>query len=99
MNNLNKKSIHEPFKIVGEIDFHRVPELDQTIRQFIVANDKPVLDLSQVTSSDNTGVALLVTSASYAKKIGKTISFNHPPKQLLDLMAAVKVDDLLPIKI
>lgn len=95
---MNKKSIHESLKIVGEIDFHRVPELDQSIRQFIVASDDPILDLSQTTSSDNTGIAMLVASASYAKKIGKKISFKHPPKQLLDLMAAVKVDTLLPIK-
>ena len=96
---MNKKSIHESYKIVGEINFLRVPQLDPAIRRFIATNDGPTLDLSQVTASDNAGIALLVAAASYAKKIGKKLSFNDPPKQLLDLMAAVKVDVLLPIKI
>ncbi len=85
------------YSIEGELNFARAPELSKNIRAFIAKNDATLLDLAGVKSSDNSGVALLVDLASYAKKQGKEIKFINPSQQLCALMAAVKVDDLLPL--
>jgi len=85
--------------INGELNFATVPVLGKNNRNLILKNQRIVFDLSQVTSSDNTGVGLLVALASFAKSIRKEVSFINLPEQLLDLVEAVGVREILPIKL
>jgi anti-anti-sigma factor len=84
-------------QIGGELSFTTVPVLCKDNRNLILKNQNIVFDLSQITSSDNTGVALLVSLASFAKRVHKEISFVNLPEKLLDLIAAVGVREILPI--
>jgi anti-anti-sigma factor len=83
--------------IDGELNAVTVPVLDKNNRMAIIQNSSLVFDLSRVTSSDNTGVALLVVLASFAKSKDKTVKFINLPKQLKDLIRAVGINDILPI--
>lgn len=85
------------FSIGGELNSSTVLILDENNRRLIKQSSKLIFDLSQVTSSDNTGVALLVVLTSFAKSQGKELSFINLPKQLQDLVRAVGVSDILPI--
>jgi phospholipid transport system transporter-binding protein len=84
-------------RINGELSFATVPLLSKSNRSLIQQNPYTIFDLSQITSSDNTGVALLVSLASFAKSIRKEVAFTNLPKQLLDLVEAVGVREILPI--
>ncbi|HBC71571.1 MAG TPA: hypothetical protein DCZ38_02155 [Coxiellaceae bacterium] len=94
MNVVDKDGI---VHISGELNFVTVPMLSKNNRSLITNNSEVIFDLSQVTISDNTGVALLIALTSYAKDMGKKISFINLPKQLLELVAAGGVRDILPI--
>ena len=83
--------------ISGELTFVTVPALSKDNRKLIAKNQRVAFDLSQVTSCDNTGVALLVALASFAKSLRKEISFVNLPEQLLAIVDAVGVRNILPI--
>ena len=85
-------------QITGELNFMTVPELSKANRALICHNSKTVFDLSSVTSSDNTGAALLVSLSSFAKSLQKEVMFINLPKQLMDIVEVVGVKDLLPIQ-
>jgi len=81
----------------GELSFATVPNLNQCGCAFIKEGVSHIFDLDKVTFSDNTGVALLVSWARYAKSINKKISFVNLPKQLLDLVEVSGLKDILPV--
>lgn len=84
--------------VTGHLSFATVAELNRRGCVLIQQSLIPVFDLSQVTFSDNTGVALLITWVRYAKRVGKKISFINLPKQLLDLIIASGLKEILPIQ-
>lgn len=83
--------------ISGPLDFDTVPVLNASNRSLIAQTPQIVFDLSQVTTSDNTGVALLVALTSYAKGVGKKITYINLPQQLLELIQACGVREMLPL--
>lgn len=82
----------------GELSFSTVPDLNQRGYVLIKQGLDGVFDFAKVTFSDNAGVALLVAWARYAKSIDKKISFINLPKQLLDLVAASGLREILPVR-
>lgn len=100
-NNLSGLTISDDGKICmsGELSFATVPELNQRGCVFIRQNSNSVFDLSKVTFSDNAGVALLIAWARCAKSMGRKISFINLPKQLLDLIGASGLEEVLSLKI
>lgn len=85
-------------EISGELNFITVPEINKRGRIFIKENANPIIDLNKVTFSDNAGVALLVSWVRYAKSIGRKVLFVNLPKQILDLIDASGLKEILPIK-
>lgn len=84
--------------VSGDLSFATVPGLNRLGCVFIKQNLNPVFDLSKVTFSDNAGVALLVSWVRYAKSNSRKISFINLPKQLLDLIDAGGLREILPIE-
>ncbi|EKE00757.1 MAG: hypothetical protein ACD_21C00284G0022 [uncultured bacterium] len=84
--------------ISGELSFATVPELNRRGCEFIKQNASLVFDLDKVTLSDNTGVALLVAWARCAKRMSKKISFINLPQQLLDLVKASGLGEILRVE-
>ena len=83
--------------ITGELSCATVPVVNKNIRKIIKREADITLDLSQVTSTDNSGVGLLVALAEYAKKMDKKLSFTNLPKQMLDLLEAFNAQELIKI--
>lgn len=84
--------------VSGELSFATVPDLNRRGCAFIKQNPSPVFDLDKVIFSDNAGVALLVSWSRCAKGKNKEISFVNLPKQLLDLVEASGLEEVLPLK-
>ena len=81
------------------LSFGTVPELNKKGRRFIEKSLQQlvIVDFANVTSADNAGVALLISWVRYANSIDKEISFINLPKQLMDLIDANALNDILPI--
>lgn len=86
------------FLVIGDLTFTTVPELHVRGCELIDASVQPTFAFGNVSSSDNAGVALLVSWARYARSVSKAIRFIELPKQLLDIIAVSGLLDVLPIK-
>jgi phospholipid transport system transporter-binding protein len=83
--------------IDGEISFATIPKLRIIGCKFISEHQGLVFDLEQATTTDISGLALLIAWTRFAKQIGKSIQFINLPKQLLDMAKLNGLKDLLPI--
>lgn len=86
------------FVVVGEVTYQTVPQLFVRGKQLIAASPQPVFELNHVTASDNASVALLTSWARYAKQLQKHILYIELTEQLLDLVTACGLVDILPIR-
>lgn len=82
----------------GDLNFSNTPQVEKLGCKIIDKNPALIFDLRQVTSSDNSCLALLTAWARYAKHQHKSISFTNITKQVLDLMRVSGLVDLLPIE-
>jgi anti-anti-sigma factor len=83
--------------INGELSFATVSHLVQRGCAFLLQSDRSVFDLEKVSFADNAGVALLISLMRYAKRNNKVTSFVNLPKQLLSLIEASGLRNILPI--
>lgn len=86
------------FIVIGNLNFQTVPELNSRGKQLIAASPKPIFELNNVTSNDNSSVALLVSWTRFAKSLRKSILFLDPPEQLQDIIEASGLKGILPFK-
>lgn len=83
------------FEISGELSFTTVPNINKSGLDFIKQTDSPVFNLDQVSFSDNSGIALLISWKRCAKKLNKQITFINVPKQLAALVTASGLQEIL----
>jgi phospholipid transport system transporter-binding protein len=86
------------FLIRGVLDFVNAPEFRAEGCKLISSSTKNILvfDLQNVTSYDNTALAVLVEWMRCAKKAEKNIRFKLSP-QLIDMVEVSNLLDILPI--
>lgn len=82
--------------ISGEITFATVPRWHRLGRQYISRQDKPVIEFSNITRCDSSGVALLLAWLRTAKEKGKVLHFEHLPQQLVDVAQVYGVLSAVP---
>lgn len=83
----------------GEATFSTTPELYKEGCHLINTHDHLTFDLQGITSSDNSGAALLTAWVRHAKMQDKTIAFTNPPPQLLQILKLTGLQHILPITI
>lgn len=86
------------FRLQGNMNFESSPAaLDESMRLFA---DQPdiELDLSNVSSTDSAGLALLVEWVGWAKREKRQLYFSHLPAQALALARISDVEKLLPVR-
>jgi phospholipid transport system transporter-binding protein len=81
--------------VVGPLDFATVTSLLLLGSAAIVAGQAAVIDLSGVTGSDSSGLALLIEWLSVAKAAGRSLRYDNMPGQLQQLARLSEVDELL----
>ncbi len=62
-----------------------------------LADAEAVFDLAQVTDVDSSCIAVMFGWLREARRLGKTISIKHPPKEMLSLAQVYDVAELLPL--
>jgi phospholipid transport system transporter-binding protein len=88
------------FCIHGDLSFFNAPKVEGLGYTLIDKNNhqEVVFDLNDITSSDNTTLALLTAWTRYAKRKNKKLFFINCSQQLLDLAKVSGLEKLLPFK-
>lgn len=79
------------FKIVGLINFNTVTQIYKQGIQLLEGLNCVVIDFSEVTHADSSGIALLLYWLRIAKSEGKTFQFANLPAQLLEMANVCEV--------
>lgn len=84
--------------LTGELSFATATGLYKKGCHAIATHHNTIFDLHHVTTSDNSGPALLVAWTRYAKILNKSLKFIAPPLQLLSMLKLTDLQKLLPIE-
>lgn len=82
----------------GELTFATTSNLYKKGYHLIANNPLTIFDLQYITTSDNSGIALLVAWAHCAKALKKSLKFINPPTQLISMLKLTNLQTLLPIE-
>ena len=82
-------------RVVGSLHFTTVSALLAEGVQVIESGQVAVIDLAGVTTSDSSGLALLIEWLSVAKDAGKELRYENIPTQLHQLARLSEVEELL----
>jgi phospholipid transport system transporter-binding protein len=82
-------------RVIGSLHFTTVSALLPVGVEAIVGGRATVIDLAGVTSSDSSGLALLIEWLSVAKGASQTLRFDNIPSQLQQLARLSEVEELL----
>jgi phospholipid transport system transporter-binding protein len=85
----------ERSRVVGALEFATVSALLLVGSDAITRGQAAVIDLSGVTNSDSSGLALLIEWMSVAKFARRTLRFDNVPSQLYQLARLSEVEELL----
>jgi len=85
----------ERSRVVGSLDFATVTKLLPLGTAAIDNGRAGVIDLSGVTCSDSSGLALLIEWLSVAKEARRSLRYENMPAQLHQLARLSEVDELL----
>jgi phospholipid transport system transporter-binding protein len=85
----------ERSRVIGTLGFTTVTPLLPVGTAAIVQGHAAVIDLSAVTGSDSSGLALLIEWLSAARGAGRTLRYENIPAQLHQLARLSDVDALL----
>lgn len=81
--------------VSGCLNFATVMSVWKNSLPLLAKNSKLHFDLSQVTTANSAGLALLLEWVKWAKQQKKSIQFDHIPPQLLSVAEASGVEKLL----
>jgi phospholipid transport system transporter-binding protein len=85
----------ERSQVVGLLDFATVTQLLPVGSAAIAGGHASVIDLSGVTGSDSSGLALLIEWLSVARGAGRTLRYENVPVQVQQLARLSEVEELL----
>ena len=96
-----KKKNDELFACLkGEIDHHTAPELREAIDEALSLSERAtvlVLDFSEVSFMDSSGIALILKLKRLMEISGGDIWIEHPNRQVLRVLEASGIGKLVPI--
>ena len=82
----------------GELTLHTTNNALALLTDWIMSSKLVLaLDLSEITSSDSAGVAILIHCLRLAKQQNKQMTFYHVPEQMMAISSASGVNEILPI--
>ena len=85
----------ERSRVVGSLEFSTVTKLLPQGTAAIGSGQASVIDLSGVTGSDSSGLALLIEWLSVAQDARRSLRYENIPAQLHQLALLSEVDELL----
>lgn len=85
--------------VSGALNYAAIkPAVWEHSRTLLAAASSPIqIDLRDITHSDSTGVALLISWVRYARKQQKEIQLTHLPEQMRAIIRVSGLEKLLPL--
>lgn len=83
------------YAVVGPLQFDSVPEVWKKSRLLFQPDQSLVLDLKGVSRADSAALALLVAWTREARRAGARLRFQNIPPQLMALIRAARLENLL----
>jgi anti-sigma B factor antagonist len=84
-------------EVRGDVDLSTSPELDETLRRALDAGNSVVLDLSEVTFIDSTGLNTLIRALKACETNGGALALTtNLPAQVSRVFEITGLDDLFP---
>ncbi|HHL32674.1 MAG TPA: anti-sigma factor antagonist [Oceanospirillales bacterium] len=100
MADINFKKIEDGCIIyaTGEIDLSNSQELRKTILAALKTNKKVLVDLSDVSYIDSSGIASLVEGLQFSKSHEKEFVLTNPSTQVKAIMELARLDKVFTIQ-
>jgi anti-sigma B factor antagonist len=83
-------------ELIGELDMGTVPQVEGRLRQALEANDGVILDLSDLSFIDSTGIGLLIDAHQATEGSGKLHTVISPNSQIERVFRIAGIDRALP---
>lgn len=97
---LESEERHVVIRVGGEMDLDRAPMLRDALHTVITRPGCPaeiVVDLSELTFCDSSGLNALIQSRRTAQDHGRRISLRAPSPQILHLLELTGTENLFPL--
>jgi len=83
--------------LAGEMDLANAPDVERELIRVEATNaTKIVIDLSELTFMDSTGIRLLITAHARSRTDGDRLLLVRPPARVFRVLTIAGVDGLLP---
>jgi len=84
-------------QVAGEVDLSNSPQLRKTILGALRVDQHVIVDLSQVSYIDSSGIAALVEGLQMANKKNKNFSLKSPSEQVMSILELARLDTVFSI--
>lgn len=99
MNKIAKVAlINDQLQISGDLGFSNVMAIYEQSLPYIKKSNALAFDFSNVTSSDSSGLALILEWIKFAKENNKSIHISHLTKDLSSIAKSAGMTSLLPLE-
>ena len=83
---------------VGQLDIATSEQLEQAARTALERGQGVVLDLSELSLCDSTGLGALVRIYRLAQSTGQQVRLRRPRPHVADLLAMTGIDKVVPVE-
>lgn len=95
-------NIIEPFKsrvvrLAGDVDLEHTPEVRKTLLDAVAERRDVLVDMSEVTYIDSSGIASLIEALQAARSIGAELGLVSVSMQALRVLRLARLDLVFPI--
>jgi len=83
--------------LVGEVDLHFSPKAREEILKALKNNENVLVELSEVSYIDSSGIASLVEGYQMSKKSGQTFGLLSVSNAAMQVLKLARLDSVFPI--
>ena len=88
---------HSIISLVGEVDLHYSPRAREEILNTLKDKQNVLIDLSEVSYIDSSGIASLVEGYQMSKKAGQSFGLLNISNAALQVLKLARLDSVFPI--
>lgn len=83
--------------VSGELDIHTAPDLTEVLSPAIAAGQPVIVDLTDVTFMDSSGLSVFVTALKRAREAGTTLVLVVSEPRVMRVFSITGIDTLIDI--
>jgi len=88
---------HSIISLVGEVDLHFSPKAREEILNVLKNKENILVELSEVTYIDSSGIASLVEGYQMSKKSGQSFALLSVSNAAMQVLKLARLDSVFPI--